>query len=142
MALTADGLEITVPGSWIIEGEDRLSYTTILRIVECCREHHWRRDVTAICDTPLDSILVTCEAVFHQPILAGSRVAVKYRVAAVGTKSYDLQFFVSSPGSAEDWATVRMRCVFLDPAARYSCIPPQTVANHLRAAIPRGKDHG
>lgn len=135
LAVTADGLAATVSQTWVIEGEDRLSYIGILRLVECCREHHWHRDILPLCRAPIDSILVKCEAAFRRPILVGAQVSLKYTVISVGTKSYDLEFNVTLSDAGGDCATVKMRCVFLNPASRQSCQPPSEVANHLRAQI-------
>ncbi|HKT40506.1 MAG TPA: hypothetical protein VJR48_19190, partial [Ktedonobacterales bacterium] len=41
----AGGLEVEVQRAWIVAGEDRLAYTAIVRLVECCREWHWQSDI-------------------------------------------------------------------------------------------------
>ena len=43
--LLPDGIRVIVNPAWIVAGEDRLSYTTMIRLVEYCREHHWKTDV-------------------------------------------------------------------------------------------------
>ena len=141
VAMESDCLIVMVPWEWVVAGEDRLSYITVLRLVECCREYHWRTDVTPFCEEQLDSILVSCEARFRKPIRPGSQVAVRYRIVAAGTKSYDLDFCVSPRNSSSEHASVRMRCVFLDPVKGESCTPPRCVAERLTMAIARGPNH-
>jgi hypothetical protein len=46
LAAVDDGrLRFTVPADWPVNGETRIGYVTILRLVESVRELHWRLDV-------------------------------------------------------------------------------------------------
>jgi acyl-CoA thioesterase FadM len=128
------GLELTVDPGWVVAGEDRVSYTTLLRLVECCRERHWSQDV-APADTggSLDSITRSVEAEFMRPLPAASRARITYRVTRCGRTSYALAFEVAEASSREPCAEVRLVCVFYDAAKRAAVMPPPEVSARLQA---------
>lgn len=136
VAPDARGLKLLVPKSWIVEGEDRLSYTTILRLVECCREHHWQTDIKpwSGCIT-VDSICRTAMADFREAVHVGAKISITYKVIEVGTKSYALEFTVHDDVTRSVCAIVRIVSVFYDPVRRRSIVPPMSVREHLSGLI-------
>ena len=126
------GISVEVCPSMIIEGEDRLSYTTIIRLVECSREHHWQTDVLQLAQNKqLDSICKSLSADFKKPIFVGSRIQITYSITEVRRKSYRLSFHVNAEGTDYQHAVVDMLCVFYDPTTRKAASPPPPVMNHL-----------
>src|SRR6266516_3668425 len=90
-----NGMKVTVKSSWILEDEDHLSYTTIIRLAECCREYHWNRDILSISENKsIDSITRSLSCDFLKPILVGSNISITYQVIKVQKKSYSLRFEV------------------------------------------------
>ena len=128
----ANGLTVTINPSWIIAGEDRLSYTTLIRIIECCREHHWNLDILAYAgDTPVDSILKTINANFINAILANSQIKITYKVTDVRSRGYSMRFNVFDAESQTLCAEIDIVSVFYDPVEHKSVAPPDTVRNSL-----------
>lgn len=129
------GLRMTVRANWVVDGEDRLSYTTLIRLVECCRELHWVNDVEPCLDSRgIDSIVRTCQAEFLQPVSVGSTICISYDVSNIGNKSYTLRFTIRVDMIATDVAVVDLVCVFYDPVARKSTVPPNEVISRLHAS--------
>lgn len=127
-----DGIIVTVKDSWIIEGEDRLSYTTLIRLIECCREHHWQVDVLPVAQgKPLDSIckLLTCN--FIRPIAVGSTIFIRYQITEVRRKSYMLKFEVFETGSNNLCAECSLVSVFYDPLSRKPMLSPSSLVDKL-----------
>ena len=87
-----NGLAIFCPRKWVIASENRVSYTTIIRLVECCREFHWYRDVENIKD--VDSTCKNINAQFFAPIIADSTVVIKFKLRYIFANKYVLDFFV------------------------------------------------
>lgn len=132
--LLDDGLRLQVKREWIIPTEDRLSYATILRLVECCRELHWTRDVATVCPTA-DAILTKVAARFHQPVLVQSLIQIHYAVTRIRPCSYDLEFRVILSGSAVLCATVEMRNAFYDSDKGRSVRAPNNVLTTLQSLL-------
>ncbi len=129
---THQGLSITVNSGWIVEGEDRLSYTTLIRLVECCRELHWNSDVLLYAEgLNVDSITKLINGNFLQPILAGSTILITYDVTAVRRKSYELRFEVRNRANHALCAVLSIVSVFYNPTEHQTSTPPRTVLDHL-----------
>ena len=129
---TLNGIIVTVRDSWVVEGEDRLSYTAIIRLIECCREHHWKSDVLSVAHgETVDSIckLLTCN--FIKPITIGSKILIKYSIVNVRKKSYTLRFEVFKTEDVIRCATCDLVSVFYDPLLQKSTVPPSGVIDHL-----------
>lgn len=127
-----DGLTVTIHSSWVVPGEDRLSYATLVRLIECCREHHWKMDVLPKAkDTQVDSICKSIEAKFLSAIPIGSLISITYRVTGVRQKGYSLRFEVRDTKSQTLRAEVNLVSVFYDSVASKPVAPPDTVFNHL-----------
>lgn len=140
----AGGLEVVVQRAWIVAGEDRLAYTAIVRLVECCREWHWQSDILPHTGgAPLDSITKSFTAAFTHPIALGSALRITYQVAAVRPRSYQLRFTLAThdPNQppeqpARQCATLDMVSVFYDPARDAVAEPPSSVAAYLQTCVP------
>jgi len=127
------GIGLRVLRSMIIAGEDRLSYSTIIRLVECTREHHWQKDILSLSkDTQqLDSICKSLSADFKQPIFVGSEILITYSITGVRRKSYNLRFQVHTESTKRPHSLIEMICVFYDPIMRKISTPPQSVISRL-----------
>lgn len=88
-----DGIVVFIPSSWVIEGEDRVSYTTIIRLIECCREYHWIKDVR-VRNRNLDSICGTVNTKFIKTIRVNSTIDIKYLIKNASTKKYTIEFII------------------------------------------------
>lgn len=131
---TPEGLIVTARPSWIVEGEDRLSYTTLIRLIECCREHHWNVDILPWAgDTPVDSVTRAISGEFISTISSGSVIQITYRVIKVSQKSYSLRFEVRDKVDLRLCATLEVVSVFYDALSDRSIHPPDPVFDHLLA---------
>lgn len=93
--IISDGLRLLPTRSWVVDGEDRLSYTTLTRLVECCREYHWREDIeNLIGKGDLDSITKSISANYFHPILIGKKIIIRYKIEQVRKKGYTVKFIV------------------------------------------------
>jgi acyl-CoA thioesterase FadM len=130
--LHSDGIVVTARREWIIEGEDRLSYTTLIRLIECCREYHWQKDILPLTsDKSVDSIckILTCN--FANPISVGSLIFVKYQIISVRRRSYTIRFKVYDTKNDMLCANCDMVCVFYDPRLQKSTFPPDPIIRAL-----------
>ena len=132
----SQGLEIEILPTWIVDGEDRASYTTLIRLVECCREFHWRSDISPLQTAdPLDCTCVQMCARFKSPVSVYEHVAIVYTVTSVGRRSYDLRFQIMNAEDQLEHATVDQTLVFLDPITHQATQPPEDVRAQLLAAL-------
>ncbi len=137
------GLEVVVQPAWIIAGEDRLAYTAIVRLVECCREWHWESDVLPHAGgAPLDSITKSIHSEFTRPIAVGSLLRITHQVIAVAPRSYQLRFQLATQRPEQPCAILEMVSVFYDPARVAVAEPPPGVVDYLRAGMASGQSAG
>ena len=133
--LSPRGLRVVVRESWVVPGENRLSYVSLVRLIECCREHHWNVDVVpnaAFTDPDCTLRAMRCE--FRAAAHVGHTVAVTYRVARMGTRSYTLDFTISREGpAAEVIGLAEVVCVFYDAVVGAAVEPCREIAAALRA---------
>lgn len=133
-----NGLTVTIPPSWIVAGEDRLSYTTLIQLVECCREYQWQKDILSKIerrDIHLDSICKSLTCDFIAPILVGSTISISYCTIEVRRKGYSLRFEVRNTKNKRLRAMFKQVSVFYDPVARRSIAPPYCVLEYLSTYI-------
>ena len=137
------GLEVVVQPAWIIAGEDRLAYTAIVRLVECCREWHWESDIIPHAGgAPLDSITKSIHGEFTRPIAVGSLLRITHQVIAVAPRSYQLRFQLATQRPEQQCAILEMVSVFYDPARAAVAEPPPGVVDYLRACVASGQSAG
>lgn len=130
------GLEARVQRAWIVADEDRLAYTAIVRLVECCREWHWQSDILPHAGgVPLDSITKSFQGEFVRPIAVGSLLRITHQVVAVRPRSYQLRFQLATLDPEQFCATLEMISVFYDPARAAVAEPPSQVMDYLRACV-------
>ncbi len=133
--LHARGLEIETRRAWVVPGEDRLSATTLLRLVECCREHHWQMDIVpAAAGQPVDSITKAISAEFFRPVPVPGTVLITYAVTTVRGRGYELRCAIRLPDDTL-CAMVTMVQVFYDPPAGQATTPPPAVHQRLQALL-------
>lgn len=145
----AGGLEVVVRRAWIVAGEDRLAYTAIVRLVECCREWHWQSDILPHAGgAPLDSITKSLTAVFSHPMMLGSMLRITHQVVAVRPRSYQLRFTLATHDPeqpeqpAQQCATLEMVSVFYDPARANVAEPPPGVLAYLHSRVAETQSDG
>jgi acyl-CoA thioesterase FadM len=135
VTLEKDGLTLRVRAQWIVKNEDRLSYTSLVRLVECCREHHWQIDMQSkVSGTQLDSICRTLSGEFIKPIMAGELISIVYKVAGVRSRGYSLKFLVKSIKEQMLCAEFELGLVFYDPAKNKSIAPPKVIIDYLKSS--------
>jgi acyl-CoA thioesterase FadM len=124
-------LLVRVPTDWPADGEKRIGYVSILRLVECVRELHWRRDVAPQADMArLDSITKSVTADFAGPIMADAQVGCEYAVTWLRPRSYGLRVSIA----AEDGCTlaqVDLASVWVDPGSLQPVVPDQRVTEAM-----------
>lgn len=125
------GIAIQTQTKWVVEGETRLSYTTLTRLVECCREYHWQTDILNSSATPLDSICKSLDAEFLQPVPVATRIAIHYEVKQVRKKGYELRFEIRSIDQHTLYAIFNIVSVFYSPETNQAVIPPESVRDKL-----------
>lgn len=130
--LAPGGLLVQTKAQWIVPGEDHLSYTTLTRLAECCREHHWASDILpAAAGTPIDAIARAFQATFSTPVLAGARIWIGYRPELARSRQYDLIIEVFDEFRSRLHARFTINCVFYDPVRHKAIIAPEPVRKRL-----------
>jgi acyl-CoA thioesterase FadM len=133
-ARAAEGscLLVRVPTDWPIEGEKRIGYVSILRLAECTRELHWRRDMAPLVDmTRLDSITRSVTADFKHPVIADAQIRCGYAVSWLRQRSYGLRITVSEE-DGETLALIDLANVFIDPGTVQPINPDERIMAALR----------
>ena len=127
---------IKVQRSWIVPGEDRLSYATIIRLVECCREYHWYKDIVPMTREPvIDSICRTLSCEFIGTILVESHIRIRYRIHALHRKGYAMRFIIEDSATNEVRARFDQFSLFYDPIAKVAIAPPAHLTDRLIALL-------
>lgn len=128
-----DQVIFTIASQWAVPGERRIGYVGILRLVECVRELHWRRDVLPpAAGRPVDCITRSVTAEFLAPVETEARLVGRYRVEWCRDRSYGLQVLLSTLPSGKELVRVGLVCVFYDPVGSSSASPPASVRTALR----------
>lgn len=127
-----NGLSIFCPSKWVISSENRLSYTTIIRLVECCREFHWYRDIVNIGN--VDSICKNINAQFFAPIIADAIVVIKFKLRYIFANKYSLDFFVYDQQN-QLCCMVSMECYFLDFAGKKRVLSPAELKSFKKCLV-------
>jgi acyl-CoA thioesterase FadM len=113
-----DGISVFIPSYWVVSGEDRVSYTTIIRLVECCREYHWEKDV--IChNSILDSICGSLSSRFIKAIEVNSTIHIKYSIKDVKKNRYLLEFIITNENN-DICCSIEITSFFYDPLKHQS----------------------
>jgi acyl-CoA thioesterase FadM len=103
-----------------------------VRLIECCREYHWERDVAPLAGkNMLDSISKSLHAEFKRPIMIDSVICIRYDIIEVARKSYRLRFEVID-GEQHQYCNFHLVSVFYDSARKRSCMPPMIVLRQLK----------
>jgi acyl-CoA thioesterase FadM len=128
-----DGLRVVADAHWIVSGEGKLSYTTLLRLVECCREHHWQKDLRCRLEqSDIDTTCKTIKARFVHPVGAGQRIDIVYSVSEVRKRSYRIRFSVLDTRRLIQFAEVELAMVFVDTRGGGVTSPPSQAIEYLR----------
>lgn len=129
-------LRVRVPTDWPAEGEKRIGYVSILRLIESVRELHWRRDVGPYVDPArVDSITRSLTADFVGPVLADTQIVCDYALTWVRSRSYGLRVTLADEGG-DDLARAELANVFVDPGTLRPIAPHPDLAATLRKQIP------
>lgn len=126
------GLEIQTQSSWVVPGESHLSYTTLTRLVECCREHHWQSDVVPYIASPsLDSICKSINARFLEPVPVSAIIKILYKVNQVRNKGYELLFRICNVNQQNIFAIYNIVLVFYDTKTNKITAIPDSARSKL-----------
>jgi acyl-CoA thioesterase FadM len=134
-------LRVRIPTDWPAEGEKRIGYVSILRLIESVRELHWRRDIRPYADpASVDSITRTLTADFVGPVLADAQILCDYSLTWVKFRSYGLRVTLADEGG-DDLARVELANVFIDPGTlRPIALHPDLAATLRQQIPPPGED--
>lgn len=136
----AGGLRIIPDQGWVVEGENRLSYTTLTRLIECCREYHWREDIQKLSsETDLDSITKSISASFFHPVLVGNTILIFYEVKEVRRKGYLVKFFITNDEKSIVYAEYSLVFVFYSTLLSIVIEPPREVFEKLNLLLSYSK---
>jgi acyl-CoA thioesterase FadM len=128
-------LLVRIPTDWPADGEKRIGYVSILRLVECARELHWRRDVAPHADADrLDSITKSVTADFARPIIADAQVACEYAVTWFRPRSYGLRVQIVDEHHGA-LAQVNLASVWVDPGSLRPVTPDQCVTEAMSSLM-------
>lgn len=132
VAITPTGLATTIHPNWVVSGENRLSYTTCVRLAECCREVHWMNDIVPYSEhVRIDSTTKSMIGNFSRPIPVGSRLLITYRVTDVRRRGYALLFRFEVEPDMQTRAEIEIICVFIDADSGAPISPPKPVHDRL-----------
>lgn len=106
-----NGINVFIPSSWVVDGENRVSYTTIIRVVECCREYHWNKDMK---NKNIDSICGSINAKFIKPIEVNVTIYISYSIKDISDNKYKLLFNVTDE-NGETYCFIEMISFFYNP---------------------------
>jgi acyl-CoA thioesterase FadM len=133
-------MEVVIQPSWVVTNENRLSYTTMTRLVECCREYHWHLDIAPIIEGDhLDSICKSLKADFLSPINVWDTIIIRYSVLNVRRKGYELHFEISDKETGTLRSAFSLVSVFFDPQSNQAVAPPEAVALRLELLLDTTK---
>ena len=125
-----NGLHIKTKKEWIVKGENRYSYTSLIRLAECCREYHWKKDILSNYEY-IDSILARCDAKFYKPLKTCKDVEILYTVNDVRNKGYILELNILSIYEINH-SKIKLTNIFFDEQKGKAIIPPDSVLSLLR----------
>jgi len=126
------GISIQTQPTWVVKGETHLSYTTLTRLIECCREHHWQTDVVPyLSSATLDSICKSISAEFLRPVPVSTTIIINYEVKQIRSKSYELHFKIISDDRQTIYAVFNIVFVFYDTETNQATILPKPVIHKL-----------
>lgn len=129
--LMENGISLQVSPKWVVQGEDHLSYTTMIRLVECCREYHWRRDVLDFFEKPwLDSTTKSIMGDFKKPVHVHEKIDIIYEIEEIRRRGYRLCFIIID-SEHDVCAKVIMVFVFIDSERNEVVEPPRFFLEHL-----------
>lgn len=133
------GLKLVPTLNWVVEGEDRLSYTTLTRLIECCREHHWKEDVEKIVGkSELDSITKSVSANYFHPVLTGKKILIKYQIKEVREKGYMSEFIITDEEQSVVYAEYSVVFIFYSSIANKVIKAPKEVLDNLTNLMSHG----
>jgi acyl-CoA thioesterase FadM len=122
-----------IKAHWCAPGEDRLGYCGVVRLMECVRELHWRKDVS-LAYPEVDTITKSLDLEFLEPLAVEAEVTGAYAVADVGSRSYVLEIVLRDGVTSHELARGRLVSVFYDGVRHRAVEPPPPLAAALRAA--------
>ena len=112
--LPENGYKVKIEKPMIISGESRLSYVTIMRIIENCREIHWEYDIIKnnTDKIQIDSICKNIYVDYFKPITIDTVILVTYKILNVKESSYELLFQITDENHC--FCSAKMVCVLID----------------------------
>lgn len=94
----AEGFTVNVHSSWPADGEDRIGYTQIIRLVECAREKHWQDFSLEVAQrsslSGIDSTVVEFSSRFVAPMKVRRVYVFSWRIVEANARGYLLEVSV------------------------------------------------
>ena len=97
-------------------------YTTLVRLIECCREYYWNKIAGTNADEKVDTITRSIKAEFLIPIKRGSLIRLVCEVIKVEAKGFQLRFEIKDQRDLL-YAFFEMVQVFYDPGEEKAVVP-------------------
>lgn len=131
-------MSLVIQRDWIIPTEDRLAYTTLLRLCEALRDLHWKKDVIPNAKgLEIDSVVVALTSEFSRPVRIGDKIRLTYIIREVRRTSYSVTMLARHHGAKSPSATCSLTSVFIDPNTFRPIAPPPSVILALKQQISK-----
>lgn len=133
LVLEEDYLDFTVPTAWLGAGDTKLSYTTIVGLLEAVRDTHWQElgRMPKHMEHDIDVTCASLEVEFLEPVLPGERYRASYCVTGIGSRSYEFAVRLSSTSRACTCVIALLTLVFIKASTGQATSPPDLVAARL-----------
>lgn len=129
--LDVDGIEITAEKSWVVDNEYYLSYTTLIRLIECCREHHWNKDIKPkLREKDIDTTCRSINIKFSKSIRLSKRFKIKYKISKVTKYTYDAVFTIIDKNYII-YSVAFLKMIFICTNKRTLVQMPADIKEHL-----------
>ena len=139
----SDGLRLVSEAAWVVSGETKLSYTTLIRLVECFREHHWEKDIRPQLNdnNNIDATCKDVQAQFIQPVKVGQIIDIVYAIREVRDRGYQLRFSVLDNKRLIQFAEVELVMVFIDAKDGNVVYPSAHIISRLQQLCQQTSKH-
>jgi hypothetical protein len=105
------GLSFRVRPGWPVEGETRLGYTQIVRLIECARQLHWSVLRTKL--PGMDSTLSAIDIRFLYPLTIGDHCLMRWKVGEENSHGYCLTIDVTIHARSDPCLVARLTSRYL-----------------------------
>ncbi|MDK2980884.1 MAG: hypothetical protein PWQ55_1231 [Chloroflexota bacterium] len=129
---TSTGMVFRSKKKWVIKDETRLSYTTLTKLIECCREYHWEKDIqSSFKNHNIDTTCKSFSAQFYKPVSYHSLLSIDYSIVNINKKDYEIKFVICDLYKNIVCSEFLMVQVFIDLSDFRSIAIPSDIHNLL-----------